>query len=117
MEHECHCNQDGSEQITAWKAVLKQQSYYQDLADFFKVLHDPTRLKIVTLLMEQPMCVCDIATTLDMSHSSISHQMKVLRAQRVVITTRLGKHIQYQLADEHVEKVLTLSMEHLEESR
>ena len=85
------------------------------LAEFYKVFGDSTRIKILLALYEQELCVCDIATALNMTQSAISHQLKILKQMRLVKSRREGKLIFYSLADGHVSTIITQGREHIEE--
>ena len=87
----------------------------QDLADFFKVFGDATRLKILNVLLCSEMCVYDIATVLGMSQSAISHQLRVLKQMDLVKNRREGKTIFYALADDHISTILHQGLDHIEE--
>ena len=87
----------------------------QDLADFFKVFGDATRLKILYVLLCSEMCVYDISTILGMSHSAISHQLRVLKQMDLVKNRREGKTIFYSLADDHITTILSQGLDHIEE--
>lgn len=86
-----------------------------DLAELFKVFGDSTRVKILCVLFEAEMCVCDIAELLSMSQSAISHQLRVLKQSKLVKNRREGKTIFYSLADEHVRAIFNQGMEHIME--
>lgn len=86
-----------------------------DMADFFKVFGDPTRLKILFLLDEGECGVGEIATRLEMSQSAISQQLKVLRASRLVKFRKDGRNISYRLSDDHIHTILSLGAEHYAE--
>lgn len=86
-----------------------------DLAELFKVFGDTTRIKILYVLFESEMCVCDIAEILNMTQSAISHQLRVLKQNRLVRFRRDGKNIIYSLADEHVRSIIDQGMEHINE--
>ena len=86
-----------------------------DLAEFFKVFGDSTRIKILFVLFETEMSVGDIATALDMTQSAISHQLKILKTSKLVKSRREGKSIFYSLADEHVKTIFAQGLEHIEE--
>ena len=86
-----------------------------DLAEFFKVFGDSTRIKILFVLFEAEMSVGDIATALDMTQSAISHQLKILKTSKLVKSRRAGKSIFYSLADEHVKTIFAQGLEHIEE--
>lgn len=87
----------------------------QDLADFFKVFGDATRLKILYVLLCTEMCVYDISTVLGMSQSAISHQLRVLKQMDLVKNRREGKTIFYSLADDHITTILSQGLDHIEE--
>lgn len=87
----------------------------QDLADFFKVFGDATRLKILYVLLCSEMCVYDIASLLGMSQSAISHQLRVLKQMDLVKNRREGKTIFYALADSHIVTILSQGLDHIEE--
>lgn len=87
----------------------------QDLADFFKVFGDATRLKILYVLLCSEMCVYDISTVLGMSQSAISHQLRVLKQMDLVKNRREGKIIFYSLADDHIITILSQGLDHIEE--
>ena len=87
----------------------------QDLADFFKVFGDVTRLKILNVLLCSEMCVYDIATLLGISQSAISHQLRVLKQMGLVKNRREGKTIFYALADAHIITILSQGLDHIEE--
>lgn len=91
------------------------QQYIQPLADAFKVLGDPTRLRILRVLMNQEVCVRDIADELGMGQSAVSHQLRILRDARLVQFRRDGKTVYYSLADAHVFTLLDVGLEHVAE--
>lgn len=86
-----------------------------DLAELFKVFGDSTRIKILYALFEAELCVCDIAQLLNLTQSAISHQLRVLKAFRLVRPRKEGKTVFYSLADDHVRKIIAQGMEHVEE--
>ena len=77
-----------------------------DLAELYKVFGDSTRIRILYLLFEEEMCVCDIAQVLDISQSAISHQLRILKQAKLVKFRREGKSIIYSLADDHVRRII-----------
>ncbi len=104
------------------ETVLKQidekmppEEELQDLAEFFKVFGDTTRLKILYVLLCSEMCVYDIAAVLGMSQSAISHQLRVLKQLDLVKHRRDGKTIFYSLADSHIVTILSQGLDHIEE--
>ena len=86
-----------------------------DLAELFKIFGDSTRIKILYVLFESEMCVCDIAQLLNMTQSAISHQLRVLKQSKLVKYRREGKTVFYSLADSHVRTILGQGMEHVAE--
>lgn len=86
-----------------------------DLAELFKIFGDSTRIKILYVLFESEMCVCDIAQLLGMTQSAISHQLRSLKQSRLVKARREGKTVFYSLADGHVRTILDQGMEHVAE--
>jgi len=86
-----------------------------DLAEVFKVFGDSTRIKILYALFEAELCVCDIAQLLGLSQSAVSHQLRVLKASRLVKPRREGKTVFYSLDDDHVRKIIAQGMEHIKE--
>lgn len=87
----------------------------QDLAELFRIFGDPTRLKILYVLLCSEMCVQDIADLLGMNQSAISHQLRVLKQSRLVKGRRDGKTIFYSLADDHIVSILGQGLDHIEE--
>lgn len=83
------------------------------LADFYKLLGDPTRLRILSALAASELCVCDLAETLKMNQSAVSHQLRVLRAGRLVTYRREGKMAIYRLDDEHVATIIASGFTHI----
>lgn len=94
---------------------IPEEELLMDLADLYKVFGDYSRVKILYVLIEGEMCVQDIADTLDMTQSAVSHQLKILKQNKLVRARREGKSIHYSLADNHVSTILDMGREHLEE--
>ena len=94
---------------------MPDESELYDLADLFKVFGDSTRIKILYVLFENEMCVYDIASILNMTQSAISHQLRILKQNRLVKFRKEGKTVLYTLADEHVFTILRQGIEHVEE--
>ena len=98
--------------------VLEQQpddEILYDLAELFKVFGDSTRIKILYSMFENELCVNDIARLLNLSQSSVSHQLRILKTSKLVKFRREGKSIYYSLDDEHVRSIISMGMEHVEE--
>ena len=94
---------------------MPEEEVLYDLAELFKVFGDSTRIKILYVLFESEMCVCDIAAILNMTQSAISHQLRVLKQSRLVKYRREGKVVFYSLADNHVHTILNQGLEHIAE--
>ena len=98
------------------KRVLEQQpddEILYDLAELFKVFGDSTRIKILYSLFETELCVYDIARLLNLSQSSVSHQLRILKNSKLVKFRREGKSVFYSLDDEHVREIISMGMEHV----
>ena len=94
---------------------MPDEEILYDLAELFKIFGDSTRIKILYVLFESEMCVCDIASLLGMTQSAISHQLRSLKQSRLVKARREGKTVFYSLADGHVRTILDQGMEHVAE--
>ena len=94
---------------------MPEEEKLYELADFFKVFGDSTRIKILYTLFKENMCVCDIAELLSMTQSAISHQLRVLKQAKLVKSRRDGKQVIYSLDDQHISAIISLGMEHIEE--
>ena len=94
---------------------MPEEEILYDLAELFKVFGDSTRIKILYVLFQSEMCVCDIAQLLNMSQSAISHQLRVLKQAQLVKYRREGKTVFYSLADAHVNTILNHGLEHIED--
>ena len=111
----CSCNVIHKEVVENVKNKLPKEETLYDLAELFKVFGDSTRIKILYVLFQSEMCVCDIAQLLNMSQSAISHQLRVLKQAQLVKYRREGKTVFYSLADAHVNTILNQGLEHIEE--
>ncbi|MCI8324331.1 MAG: winged helix-turn-helix transcriptional regulator [Lachnospiraceae bacterium] len=92
----------------------KDEAIY-GLAELFKIFGDPTRIRILYAMLDTERCVNDIAGVLEMSQSSVSHQLRILKTSKLVKSRREGKSIFYSLDDEHVRSILNMGMEHIME--
>ena len=97
------------------RSELPEVEELYDLAELFKVFGDTTRIRILYVLFEAEMCVCDIAEMLSMTPSAISHQLRLLKQFRLVKSRRDGKTVYYSLADDHVRSIIDQGREHIEE--
>lgn len=95
--------------------TMPDEEILYDLADLFKIFGDSTRIKILYVLFESEMCVCDIAQLLNMTQSAISHQLRALKQSKLVKYRREGKTVFYSLADGHVRAIMDQGMEHVME--
>ena len=107
-----HIHSDVLEKINM---EMPDEDELYDLAELFKVFGDSTRIRILYVLFESEACVCDIATALNMNPSAISHQLRILKQNRLVKYRKEGKTVLYSLADEHVFTILSQGIEHVEE--
>lgn len=103
------------ETLAAVQAAMPGDAELCDLADFFKIFGDRTRISILWALSESEMCVCDLCALLDMKQSAVSHQLKLLKQSRIVKYRREGKVVYYSLNDEHIRRVLNLGLQHVRE--
>ena len=92
---------------------LPDEDALYDLAELFKVFGDSTRVRILFALFEAELCVCDLSEALDMTQSAISHQLQILRTNKLVKSRREGKQIYYSLADEHVVTIIAQGLSHI----
>ena len=113
-EFMCDCNIIHQEAVNKALQKMPDDNLFGRLAEFFKILGDTTRAKILYALDQNEMCVCDIANVLGMSKSSISHQLATLRNMAIVKYRKQGKEVYYMLNDEHVKGLFELGIEHIE---
>ena len=107
-----HVHKDTVEKLN--ESMPKEELLY-DLAEFFKVFGDSTRIKILYVLLQSEMCVCDIGQILNVSQSAVSHQLRFLKQMQLVKFRREGKTIFYSLSDGHIKTILSQGLEHIEE--
>jgi ArsR family transcriptional regulator len=113
-EFVCDCNIIHEDVVNDTMSKMPDETIFNKLAEFFKILGDTTRAKILFALDQNEMCVCDIANVLGMSKSSISHQLGTLRRSNIVKCRKIGKEVYYTLDDDHVQKSFELGLEHIE---
>ncbi len=94
---------------------MPEEEELYDLAELFKVFGDSTRIRILFVLFEAEVCVCDLAEVLHMTQSAVSHQLKILKQAKLVSARREGKSVFYSLADDHVRTIIAQGREHIEE--
>ena len=113
----CDCDVIHAEVVDAVKKKMPEEDELYDLSDFFKVLGDSTRAKIMWALDEHEMCVCDMAVLLNMTKSAISHQLRSLRQADLVKFRKEGKVVFCSLTDDHVKQIFEKGLEHIRESK
>ena len=121
MENDkCHlCSENCVHNETAEKisGFTPDGDAIDEIATLFKIFGDSTRIRIMFVLFKNEMCVCDIAESLGMTQSAISHQLRILKQSRLVKSRRAGKTVFYSLADSHVKGIFYQAMEHILEKR
>ncbi|PCK72331.1 transcriptional regulator-like protein [Paenibacillus larvae subsp. larvae B-3650] len=99
--------------IQTIRGKLLMEPAASELADVFKALGDPTRVKIIHALLQNELCVHDLTQVLEMGQSAVSHQLRVLRNARIVKRRKVGKTVYYSLDDDHVEQIFVQTLQHL----
>ena len=97
------------------KSLLPPEECLYDLAELFKLFGDSTRVQILFALLESELCVCDLANLIGVTQSAVSHQLRILKAGKLVKFRREGKTVYYSLDDDHVARILSQGMEHIKE--
>lgn len=111
----CECNEIHEDLLKIVNDTMPEETELYDLAELFKVFGDSTRIRILFVLFEAEVCVCDLAKVLNMTQSAISHQLRILKANKLVNSRREGKSVFYSLADGHVRTIIAQGREHIEE--
>ncbi|MGN0405966.1 MAG: ArsR/SmtB family transcription factor [Bariatricus sp.] len=111
----CDIFQIHEELVKKAEENILDEDMLKELADFFKVFADTTRLRILSVLFQSEMCVCDLAEVLGMTQSAISHQLRILKQMKLVKNRREGKTVFYSLADGHIQTIMNQGMEHIME--
>ena len=111
----CDCNEIHEDLLKIVNDTMPEETELYDLAELFKVFGDSTRIRILFVLFGSEVCVCDLAETLNMTQSAVSHQLKILKQAKLVSSRREGKSVFYSLADEHVRTIIDQGREHIEE--
>ena len=114
MQDKTMDSQRGQDLTQIIQKLPKEELLY-DLAEFFKISGDSSRIRILSLLREDKFCVNEIAQLLQLSPSAISHQLRILRQARLVRYQKIGKEVFYSLDDDHIEKILDQGLEHIKE--
>ena len=111
----CETTEVHEELLALVREKMPQEEALYDLSELFKVFGDSTRIRILFVLFEAEVCVCDLAAALGMTQSAVSHQLRILKQAHLVKSRRDGKTIFYSLADEHVRTLLEQGTEHIHE--
>ncbi|MFA6950934.1 MAG: metalloregulator ArsR/SmtB family transcription factor [Lentimicrobiaceae bacterium] len=112
----CDCDVIHADVVDSVKNKMPDEDELADLSDFFKVIGDSTRSKIMWALDESEMCVCDLAVLLNMTKSAMSHQLSSLRRANLVKYRKEGKIVFYSLTDDHVKEIFEKGLEHIREN-
>jgi len=116
MEEEmCEITVIHEDTVKKVKEKMPEDGLIYDLAELFKVFADSTRMKIIYALMENELCVCDIANIVQTTQSAISHQLRILKQSKLVKYRKEGKVVYYSLDDEHISQIVMKGREHIEE--
>ena len=111
----CDCEVIHSDVVNRAREVMDDTEILYAVSDFFKVMCDSTRMRIMAALDNGEMCVCDLSALLNMTKSAISHQLKVLKDAKLVKSRRDGKNVFYSLMDDHVKSIIEMGIEHIKE--
>lgn len=111
----CDTTEVHQELLKIVEETMPDEVELYNLAELFKVFGDSTRIRILFVLFEAEVCVCDLAQALNMTQSAISHQLKILKQNKLVKSRREGKSVFYSLADRHVRTIIAQGREHIEE--
>ena len=110
----CHEAHQDSARLTAALERLPDAGVFQELAETFRVLSDPGRVRLISVLLEAgELCVCELAAASGLSETACSHNLRLLRASRLVRYRRQGRNILYTLDDEHIRQLLAVALEHV----
>ena len=112
----CDCTVIHEDTVQRVKKTMPESEKLFDLAEFFRILGDSTRIGILSALLKSEMCVCDISALLNMTQSAVSHQLRLLKQARLVRYRKAGKIVYYTLDDKHIEEILSMGFKHLSES-
>lgn len=117
MEYVCGENCPHYKKIDEVKKIEPNTEEILALSDMFKLFSDNTRLRIICSILNTELCVCDLCELLGINQSTVSHQLSLLRNAKLVKYRKEGKQVYYSLQDEHIEKIISLSLEHILEER
>ncbi len=111
--NKCDCTAIDERAVKDIKERMISDNEINSLSNLFKVLGDPTRARIVMALDNKEVCVCDLSVALNMTKSAVSHQLAVLKANKIVKSRRQGKHIFYSFDDEHITTIIEIADAHI----
>ena len=112
-DDECEVFDSHEDAVARVKERMLAEDEYSDLSEFFKIFGNPTRLKIISLLSIEDLCVCDICEALDLNQTTVSNQLRILRANNIVKYQKEGKMARYSLTDLHIEMIYKVGLEHI----
>jgi len=114
-DNECEVLCINEQKVASARKAMKPDATLFKLAEIFKVLGDPTRMKIVSALLQEELCVCDLTVLIGTSQSAVSHQLRILRNMDLVKYRKDGRIAYYSLDDDHISSILTAGLKHVEE--
>ncbi len=109
----CEVFDSHDDAVARVKEQMLLEEQYSDLSEFFKIFGNPTRLKIISLLCVEDLCVCDISEALELNQTTVSNQLRILRANNIVKYQKEGKMARYSLTDAHIEMIYKVGLEHI----
>lgn len=114
-EQTCDCEILHNDKVEQAKKSMMDEETLLNVADFYKALSDSTRVKIISLLEKNELCVCNISCLINMTKSAVSHQLKYLKDMNLIKSRKSGKEVWYSLADLHVKQVFDITLTHIKE--
>jgi DNA-binding transcriptional ArsR family regulator len=115
IEDHCEIEYVHKKDVSEVKSKIMKINVFSKVVERFKILSDPTKIKILFALSQKELCVCDIAASVSMSQSAVSHQLRILRNSNLAKRRKEGKMMYYSLADEHVMKLIDIGIKHAKE--
>ena len=109
----CDCEVIHSDVVNRARELMEDTEILYAVSDFFKVMCDSTRMRIMAALDNGEMCVCDLSALLNMTKSAVSHQLKILRISKLIRSEKKGKNVYYALNDDHVQVIFAKALEHI----
>jgi ArsR family transcriptional regulator, lead/cadmium/zinc/bismuth-responsive transcriptional repressor len=111
----CNCRIIHKDVVDRVKIHIPNDDVCMDLAEFYKAFADPTRIKILTALLNSEMCVCDLTSILAMTQPAVSHQLRTLKKMKLIKYRKSGKVVYYSLDDNHIEEIFKAGLNHINE--